>query len=250
VFERWGIVLSTGVLTGSLGITIAHELVHRKDAWQRALGVWNLLLVNFGHWGVEHVFGHHKSVGTAEDHASAVKSQTLYNFWIKNYFGGLLNSFRFEAKRIEGKPYSIFRNRIKNYFVVSIIASLLLYQWNPEYLVFWWSQSFVAIILLLSVDYIEHYGLRRIQKENGLYEPVKVQHSWDSKAFLTNIILFKLGFHSHHHMKARLTYQELQEQSQALYMPYGYSVMILIALIPPAFFRIMDPLIPSEATRN
>ncbi len=47
--EKWGIILSVGSITGGLGITIAHELIHRKGAWQRALGVWNLLLVNFGH---------------------------------------------------------------------------------------------------------------------------------------------------------------------------------------------------------
>lgn len=243
-FEKIGIVLSTGVMTGALGITIAHELVHRKDTWQRAFGVWNLMLVNFGHWGIEHVFGHHKSVGTPDDHASALKNQTLYNFWSKNYFGGLLNSFRFEKKRIGGKAFSVFRNRIFNYYVFSLAISFLLVSLNFSYFLFWWAQSLIAIVLLLSVDYIEHYGLRRIKKENGLYEPVKVEHSWDTKAFLTNVVLFKLGFHSHHHMKARLSYQELEGQPQALYMPYGYSVMILLAMIPPLYFKVMNPLIP------
>jgi alkane 1-monooxygenase len=244
--QKAGIILSTGTITGAFGITIAHELVHRKDAWERALGVWNLMLVNFGHWGVEHVFGHHKSIGTPEDQASATRGQTLYNFWMKDYFGGLVNSFRFEQKRLLGKKFSFFRNRIINYFGFSAFMSFLLWILNPQILIFWWLQSLVAIILLLSVDYIEHYGLRRQMKENGIYEPVKVEHSWDSRSFLTNALLFNLGLHSHHHMKARLKYQELEEQPKALYMPYGYSVMILMAFIPPLYFRVMDPLIPNS----
>jgi alkane 1-monooxygenase len=242
--EKLGIALSTGTITGAFGITIAHELVHRKEAWQRALGVWNLMLVNFGHWGVEHVFGHHKSIGTPEDQASAVRGQSLYHFWIKDYFGGLVGSYKFETKRLHGKKYSFFRNRIINYFVFSALLSFFLWLWNPQFLVFWWLQSLVAIILLLSVDYIEHYGLRRRLKENGIYEPVNIQHSWDSGSFLTNALLFNLGLHSHHHLKARLKYQELAEQPQALYMPYGYSVMILVAFVPPLYYRIMDPLLP------
>ncbi len=243
ISEKWGIVLSVGSITGSLGITIAHELVHRKEAWQRAPGVWNLLLVNFGHWGVEHVFGHHKTVGTQEDHASATKNQWLYSFWLADYFGGLSNSFQFERKRIQGKKFYFLRNRILNYSVISILLTFALYIVNPSLIAFWWGQSIVAILLLLSVDYIEHYGLRRTKKANGLYEPVNVQHSWDTESYITNVILFNLGLHSHHHMKARVPYQELQPQPGARTMPYGYSAMILMAFVPPLYFKKMNSII-------
>ena len=238
--EKWGLVLTVGSLTGTLGITAAHELIHRKEPWQRALGVWNLMLVNFGHWGVEHVFGHHKSVGTTDDHASAIKGKWLYTFWFEDYFGGLFNSFIFEKKRIEGKSFSFFRNRIINYFAISLLISTALFFIKPILLGFWWGQSLVAVLLLLTVDYIEHYGLRRSKKENGVYEPVSIQHSWDTEAFLTNALLFNLGLHSHHHMKARVTYQELLPQQNAKVLPYGYSVMVMLAFIPPLYHRKMD----------
>lgn len=208
IFEKWGLALSVGSLNGALGITIAHELVHRKESWQRGLGVWNLLLVNFGHWGIEHVFGHHKNVGTPADHASATKNQWLYSFWLADYFGGLRNSYQFEKKRISGKPFSAVRNRIVLYALFSVSTSVLISFFSISFLIFWWAQSLIAILLLLSVDYIEHYGLQRSKKENGLYEPVNIQHSWDTEAFLTNALLFNLGLHSHHHMKARLHYED------------------------------------------
>lgn len=242
-WEQWGIVLSTGTLMGAVGISIAHELVHRKETWERALGVWNLLLVNFGHWGVEHVFGHHKSVGTPDDHATAARGQWLYSFWLQDFFGGLVNSYRFEQKRVESKTYRWLRNRIVNYQIISLVATVSLLFWDPVIALFWWGQSIMAIIMLLSVDYIEHYGLMRKKKENGLYEPVGFEHSWDTEAPLTNLTLYNLALHSHHHMKARLPYQELRAQTQCHTLPYGYAAMVALAYVPPLFIKTMDPLI-------
>jgi alkane 1-monooxygenase len=241
--DKLGLIMTVGSLTGAIGITIAHELVHRNKKWQRALGVWNLLLVNFGHWGVEHVFGHHRHIGTPEDHASAIKDQWLYTFWAKNFFGGFRSSYYFEKNRISGKFLYQIRNRILNYTVISIVITFFLSLYEIQLVIFWWAQSLVAIILLLSVDYIEHYGLRRQFKSNDMYEPVKALHSWDTESFITNVLLFKLGFHSHHHLKARVPYQELQSQDNARFMPYGYSAMLVLAFIPPLFFKKMNPLI-------
>jgi alkane 1-monooxygenase len=241
-FEKAALILSVGSLLGTFGITYAHELVHRPREWERALGVWNLLLVNFAFWGVEHVFGHHKNVGTNEDPATARKNQTVYSFWLQNFFYGYGHAWKFESQRLKNSKKSFWRHRIFLYSLFSLALSAgLLSFWGVSALVFWWSVSAVAILLLMTVDYIEHYGLVRIKKETGLYEPVKAAHSWDTRGLLTNLVLTNLGLHSHHHLKARLPFQELQAQTDSRNLPYGYSVMVLVALIPPVYFKLIHP---------
>lgn len=39
--------------------------------------------------------------------------------------------------------------------------------------------SIFGILMLETVNYIEHYGLLRKQKENGNYERVQPYHSWN-----------------------------------------------------------------------
>ncbi|MFN9067361.1 MAG: alkane 1-monooxygenase, partial [Bdellovibrionales bacterium] len=240
--DQGALILSAGSLLGAFGITYAHELVHRPKEWERALGVWNLLLVNFAFWGVEHVFGHHKNVGTLEDPATARKNQTVYSFWLQNFFAGYSHAWRFEFHRLINSKKSLFRHRIFLYTLFSLVVSMVLYKIGGiSVLFFWWAVSFVAILLLMTVDYIEHYGLVRNLKDTGLYEPVKAHHSWDTKGLFTNLVLTNLGLHSHHHLKARLPFQELKAQPDSRILPYGYSVMVLLALVPPLYFKLIHP---------
>lgn len=236
--EKWGLVLSEGAILGALGITIAHELIHRPAKWQRALGVWNLQLVHFAHWGVEHVFGHHKNVATPTDPATAKLNQNLYQFWVQNYFGGFKSAWEFES----GRSKKLTQNRFFYYLLMSVVSILLVGIFvSLQALVFWFLVSFLATVLLLTVDYIEHYGLQRKLKDNGLFEPVKPEHSWDSQNFFTNVILVNLGLHTHHHMKARLPFQDLEANPGSRQMPYGYSVMVALAFVPPVYFKLMNP---------
>ena len=113
---------------------------------------------------------------------------------------------------------------------------------------FFVAQAFVGIALLEVVNYDEHYGLARKQLADGRYEPVSVMHSWDSCSLLTNLYLFQLQRHPDHHRYSRRPYQILRHTSEAPQLPAGYSVMILLALVPPLWFAIMNP--RAEAARH
>ncbi|MEM9735284.1 MAG: fatty acid desaturase, partial [Pseudomonadota bacterium] len=62
--------LGLGVATGGIGITFAHELIHRRTLWERRLGELLLISTAYGHFATEHVFGHHTTVGTPQDPVS------------------------------------------------------------------------------------------------------------------------------------------------------------------------------------
>ena len=106
-------------------------------------------------------------------------------------------------------------------------------------LVFVFFHSFVSIILLELVNYIQHYGLER-KKENGRYERFTDLHSWNSRHISANWSTFNLGLHAEHHQSASKPYPLLSQEEKAIEMPANYSVMLIMALIPPLWFFIMD----------
>ena len=65
-----GLVLTQGTIVG-LGITVSHEMMHKKSLVWKAIGVWQLSKCGYGHFYIEHVYGHHKNVSTPGDPASA-----------------------------------------------------------------------------------------------------------------------------------------------------------------------------------
>jgi alkane 1-monooxygenase len=85
--ELIGLTASVGIVVGSNGINVAHELGHRTTQWEKTLGKLLLLPALYMHFYIEHNFGHHQNVAIAEDPASAKYNQTVYSFWFTSIFG-------------------------------------------------------------------------------------------------------------------------------------------------------------------
>jgi len=239
--------ISVGIITGGFGITIAHELIHRPVKWQRGLGVWILITVNYAVFRIEHVFGHHRNVATPGDPATAKKGENLYFFIPKATYGVFLNAKKIEDKRCSrenNKIKKFLKNRFNLYSLVQLAVSIaVLVLFGPKGLLYFFIQSLVAICLLEMVDFIEHYGLERKKLPNGRYEPVGPEHSWDTNFFMTNTSLYNLGKHAHHHQIASLSFQHLNNTQGAHNYPFGYSTAIILALFPPLWRKVVDPLI-------
>jgi alkane 1-monooxygenase len=104
-------------------------------------------------------------------------------------------------------------------------------------------QALVGITLLEAVNYLEHYGMLRQRvgapgKER--YERVDPSHSWNSNNIATNVLLYHLQRHSDHHAQPTRRYQALRDDRRAPALPTGYAGMILLALVPTAWRRVMD----------
>jgi alkane 1-monooxygenase len=118
------------------------------------------------------------------------------------------------------------------------------------FLIYWFFGFFVltcflgaalmGILLLETVNYIEHYGLQREQLENGRYERAMPAHSWNSNHVVGRLMLFELSRHSDHHYLASRKYQVLRHHDNAPQMPTGYPGMMLLSLVPPLWFAIMN----------
>ena len=98
----------------------------------------------------------------------------------------------------------------------------------------------IGFLLLETVNYIEHYGLQRSQKSDGKYERAMPQHSWNSNHILGRLMLFELSRHSDHHYLASRKYQILQHHEDAPQLPTGYPGSMILALVPPLWFYVMN----------
>ena len=242
--EAIGLTVSIGVSTGALGITAAHELVHRRNRFERGLGLVLLALASNLQFRVEHVHGHHRYVGTPEDPATARLGESLFAFIPRSFVGQHIAAFRTEAKRLARRGYARYgvRNRMLWYSALQIgllATSYAVFGWRG--LVFFAGQGYVGCYLLESVNYIEHYGLVRHRDASGKYEPLAAKHSWNANHRLTNWSLFNLGRHSSHHLNETAHFEGLGDSPDTPQLPAGYGASILLAMIPPLWRRVMDP---------
>lgn len=258
--EWVGFTVSFSLVTGGIGITVAHELGHKKAAIERFYGRMLLMTVSYMHFYIEHNRGHHVHVATPEDPATAVKDENFYKFWIKSVFKGYGHAWRIENGSLRRKDERVFsfKNEMIWYtalpvlFCAGLTAVFSIQQGQLLWAIpiFFFTQSFLAFTLLELVNYVEHYGIVRKEVEPGKYERVNPLHSWNASHRISNFFLFQLQRHSDHHVTAIKRYQLLKHYDESPQLPFGYPTMILIALLPPLWFLMMNPRLEEWSARS
>lgn len=246
-----GRIVSMGIMCGVVGINLGHELGHRSNKLEQLIGEVLLLSSLENHFLPYHNRGHHHDVGTQKDPASAKKNEILFIFWFRSQIGSYFKAWKFEKERLTIQKLSFlhYSNRMIIYTFLHIAFLMSIYFiFGFKVLVAFVITAIIGILLLETVNYIEHYGLVRQQNENGTYERVRRWHSWNSNHVLGRVILFELSRHSDHHYKADRPYQLLESHEESPTMPTGYPGMMLMAFVPPLFFKVMNKRV--EATRN
>jgi alkane 1-monooxygenase len=242
--ELVGATLSVGATTGAIGMAVAHELIHRRHGYARAFGAILLASVTYPHFAIEHVKGHHRHVGTPRDPATARLGESLYRFVPRSVVGGLISAWQIERLRLwEREAGTWSRHNVMLRYAALVLATYgaIAIVLGPLALALFAGQSLVAIAALEVINYIEHYGLLRKKSSAYEYERVKPEHSWDSPNRISNWMLMNLPRHSDHHLSAAKRYQSLELLTHAPRLPGGYGAMFLLALVPPLWFRVMDP---------
>jgi alkane 1-monooxygenase len=244
-----GRTLSMGIMCGVIGINVGHELGHRLNRIEQLLGEILLTTSLENHFLPYHNRGHHHNVATPEDPATARKNEPVYLFWIRSHFGSYFQAWQIELQRMRivgKKPLSIANRMVLYTFVNLALCSAIYFFLGTKELAFFLIVSAIGILLLETVNYIEHYGLLRKKRENGTYDRVRRIHSWNSNHILGRVVLFELSRHSDHHYKADRPYHLLETHDESPLMPTGYPGMMLLSLLPPLFFKVMNTRISSE----
>jgi alkane 1-monooxygenase len=244
VWELIGKVFVMGLLCGTFGINVAHELGHRSDRNEQFLSKLLLLTSLYMHFYIEHNKGHHRRVSTPEDPASARYGESVYAFYFRSVIFSYLSAWQIANREMKkkGLPILHWKNEMLQFQLIQAVFLILIWLiFGAKACLLFIAAALIGALLLETVNYIEHYGLERKKKDNGQYERTKPVHSWNSNHVMGRIVLFELSRHSDHHYMASRKYQVLRHHHGAPQMPTGYPGMMILSLITPAWYAVMNP---------
>jgi alkane 1-monooxygenase len=240
-YYKIGATIAFGISCGVLGINAAHELGHRSTWYEQLISKTLLLTTLYRHFFIEYNRGHHKNVSTDNDPASSRYSEMVYTFFFRSIWGCWRSAWHLEAARLKQNkmPFWSIKNEVLVYQIVQLLLlSIIWLIFGTSSLLFFLFAALIGILLLETVNYIEHYGLRR-KKSGDWYERTLPIHSWNSNHPIGRLILLELSRHSDHHYIASRKYQTLRHFEESPQMPTGYPGMMVLALVPPLWFLVM-----------
>jgi len=227
-----GATATLAICCVTFGINVGHDLGHRPERGFQHLGKFALMSSLYVHFFIEHNLGHHRHVSTEHDPASARRRETVYAFWVRSVIGSFRSAWNIAPAQMA-----------RLLFVQLLIWAALFYFAGVQAGIFAAIGAMGGALMLEVVNYIEHYGLHRRPLASGRYEQVSPMHSWNSDHPIGRVLLFELTRHSDHHANPRRAYVRLRSHAEAPQLPTGYPGMILLSMVPPLFFRVMDPLV-------
>jgi alkane 1-monooxygenase len=247
--EIAGMTLSFGVILGSNGINVAHELGHRTNFFEKILGKMLLIPSHYTHFFIEHNHGHHLHVSTPNDPSTAKYNQNLYAFWWQTVTGTYTKAWAIQQNlnKVNQTKWYDSKNDMLWFSIIQVLYLVTIYfTFGGKATLFATLAGVVGFLLLETINYIEHYGLRRNQLASGRFERVSEKHSWNSNHVLGRIILYELTRHSDHHYKSQKKYQVLEYHDVSPQMPFGYPTSMVMSFFPPLWFWVMNKRVPKE----
>lgn len=248
-YDVVGRIWVMGLQCGVFGINVGHELGHRVNPFEQFLAKMLLLTSLYMHFYVEHNKGHHKRVATPEDPSSARYGEWIFAFYFRSVVFSYISAWLIATNDVKklvrrggkGKSILSLHNEMIQFHLIQIgFLALIFFVFGWLATIYFIAAAIIGILLLETVNYIEHYGLQRKAVGDGKYERAMPAHSWNSDHVIGRLFLFELSRHSDHHYLASRKYQVLRHHDDSPQMPTGYPGMMLLALIPPVWFWIMN----------
>jgi alkane 1-monooxygenase len=232
-----------GLLCGVFGINVGHELGHRTNIFETTLAKILLLTSLYMHFYIEHNKGHHKRVATHEDPSSARKGESVFAFYLRSVVMSYVSAWKISEKEAHRKGHKMIslKNEMLQFQLIQLaFLAGIYFVFGGFAMLMFILAAIIGFLLLETVNYIEHYGLQRKPIAVGKYERAMPQHSWNSNHIIGRVMLFELSRHSDHHYLASRKYQVLRHHDNSPQMPTGYPGMMILSLVPPLWFRIMN----------
>lgn len=229
---------------------IGHELIHRRSVWERRIGEFLLASVSYPHYATEHTSIHHALACTPGDAGSAPKGQSFWQYLPRELERNLIEAWCFERDRLARLhlPVWHYTNPFWRYFLETAAWYALVYWMGGAWVVLIFAIACASAIFSMKlINYVQHYGLRRIRLSNGRFERVQPWHSWSASYKLTNWLYYNMQRHPDHHVVASRRYPLLQYYGgdKAPQLPGSYMKMAGLAVVPRRWFQAVDPLVDS-----
>ncbi|MBV1871091.1 MAG: alkane 1-monooxygenase [Gammaproteobacteria bacterium] len=240
---------------GSIGI--GHELTHRVNnptaVFMGRLGEAFGMHTRFS---IRHPYGHHNWVCTPKDPATARRGENFYPFVLRSIIGQNIQVWELEKYRLEKMGLSVwsYENKaLRGWGMEALVALMFFAAAGPLGVLAFLGVGLGVNIALEFANYVEHYGLIRVDEE-----PQQVRHAWNDNHKLSYWATVAISRHAHHHANADIEFWDLRPfPNDAPAMPFGYALTIIIAAIPPVWHWVMnkklinwDENFASESERN
>ncbi|MBM2574831.1 alkane 1-monooxygenase [Jannaschia sp. Os4] len=246
-------VLASGLFFGQIMNSTAHELIHARTRWERAIGRWIYVTLLYGHQTTAHPLIHHVHAATPLDTNTSRYDESWWRFsiraWRDSFRRGLALEKRRRVQRGDA-PWSV-RNPYWQYILGPFACMALAYgTLGPAGLAAYLAVGSMASLLLLMTDYVLHYGLRR-RRRGDRWEPVGPKHSWNAPHEISGLLTLQGARHSDHHANPQRPYNELELDAGSMPMlPYALPVMVTLAFWPWYWRRMMNPRVHAVQGRH
>jgi alkane 1-monooxygenase len=140
------------------GIGCVHELIHRPDTLDFMSGVISLCFSSYGHFWIEHLWGHHRNVASPLDPASSDVGDNAWFFVPRCMILSFFEAVGIEAKilRSKGKsPWSLSNRITQAWAFTGLIAYTYYHLYGARAVPFFFAQGFIAAWLVDNTNYIE-----------------------------------------------------------------------------------------------
>jgi len=227
---------------------VGHELIHSRAAPERRLGEFLLACVSYPTYATEHIYIHHALVCTPGDPGSPPKGVSFWQYLPGEVKNNILAAWRFERDRLARRhlPVWHYTNPFWRYVFETAAWYAFAYWVGGLWVALTYAVICAGVVFSMKIiNYVQHYGLRRIRMPNGRYEKVRACHSWSAAYKLSNLFFYNMQRHPDHHIAPTRRYPLLQHcgEDEAPQLPGSYMQMGGMALFPRRWFETMDPLV-------
>jgi alkane 1-monooxygenase len=230
-----------GTSSGTSGIVVAHELIHRPQSTVQFLGRLLLYTVCYEHFVITHKRGHHESMGLSDDIATARLGESFNDYWRRVCWGHVRYAWHSEQDRLGVDKTAfvlmkIVKNQVFQGFLVELAGLVLIvvfYGWLAAFMFLY--QALAAVRILEAVNYFQHWGLEDPRYANT--------YGWVNYSQMTRYALIGLSHHIGHHENEQKRFYQIGYSDQGPKMPYGYFVMNF-------WVKIANPSFQKAATRE
>lgn len=239
-------VYSAVIINSNFAISLAHDLMHSARRQDRWLSTALLLQNGFFYLEADHVYIHHRHVGTAGDPATARAGEGLYTYLRRSvrerfrmvFFGGSTFPKQREKRIILG-------TKLRLIVCLCYLIGTAFFSWQAFICVL--AQFVLVTLIYESVTYIQHYGLSRKLTGAGRMEELQLHHAWNCYYRTSAWMHYLMPVHSIHHLREEQLY-EISEFA-GCEMPRPFVMMLITAFFPSRWQRLMSNEIPHKTQK-
>jgi alkane 1-monooxygenase len=174
-WETAGRICSMGLLCGTFGINVGHELGHRINRFEQAMAKMLLATSLYMHFFIEHNKGHHKHVATPQDPSSARLNEPVYLFYFRTILYSYISAWKIaneDSLKKNGRKFHFRNEMLQAHIIQLLLLTCIWFLFGSRSTCYFLIAAFIGILLLETVNYIEHYvcseNSRPQENMNGL----------------------------------------------------------------------------------